>query len=229
MSQSLPTTALWPPVRARRSGDVHAIRRPAGRHVSTSTDTDSAPTAAEPSRLLARIAAGDEAAVATCVAEYGSLLWSLARRWSPDTADAEDAVQEIFFDLWKSAARFDATKASERSFVVMVARRRLIDRLRRRSRQVEAMAWPDEFDVPDPTTDASDRVSDAVDAEVLLSALNPMQRRLLERHLLDGKTHEEIAQEAAMPLGTVKSHIRRGLLKARALLAGRSPGPEAET
>lgn len=183
------------------------------------------PSVSAPSSLLPRIAAGDQSAVATCVTEYGPLLWSLARRWASDHADAEDAVQEIFFDLWKSAARFDAERATERSFVVMVARRRLIDRLRKRSRQLDTMAWPDDFDVADPARD-DDRIGDAVDAATLLEGLSPIQRQLLERHLLDGKTHDELAHETALPLGTVKSHIRRGLMRARALLAGRLIGPE---
>lgn len=219
MPQSLPMAVAWPALRTpapvRRQAPEDAVSE---RHVASATMDAPA--------LLLRIASGDEAAVSVCVAEYGALLWSLATRWSTDTADAEDAVQEIFFDLWKSAARFDPARATEVGFVVMVARRRLIDRLRRRSRQIEAMAWPDDFDLPDAAADASDRISDALDAETLLAGLTPVQRRLLERHLLDGKTHDEIALESAMPLGTVKSHIRRGLLKARALLAGRRSGSE---
>ena len=80
--------------------------------------------------LLPRIAAGDERAVRECVGRYASLVWSLARRWSVDALDAEDAVQEVFVDLWRTAARFDATRASEAGWVAMVARRRLIDRSR---------------------------------------------------------------------------------------------------
>jgi RNA polymerase sigma factor (sigma-70 family) len=222
MSQSLPSAVRWPSVHrvapARRARTESVVNEPPSLRLVEAESNAPA--------LLARIAAGDEDAVAQCVAEYGALLWSLARRWATDSADAEDAVQEIFFDVWKSAARFDAARATERSFVVMVARRRLIDRLRRRSRQLDAMSWPDEFDVADPSADPSTQVSVAVDAETMLAGLTPVQRRLLERHLLDGKTHDEIALESAMPLGTVKSHIRRGLLKARALLAGRLSGSE---
>ena len=63
--------------------------------------------------LLPRIAAGDERAVRDCLARYGALVWSLARRWSPDGGDAEDAVQEIFIDLWRTAARYDTSRTSE--------------------------------------------------------------------------------------------------------------------
>src|ERR1041385_2281154 len=83
--------------------------------------------------LLARVAGGDPRAVRDCIARYGGLVWSIARRF--EAADAEDAVQEIFLDLWKSAARFDGRIASEAAFVAMIARRRLIDRKRTRGRR----------------------------------------------------------------------------------------------
>jgi RNA polymerase sigma-70 factor (ECF subfamily) len=66
---------------------------------------------AEP--LLPRIAAGDERAVRECVARYGSLVWSLVRRWSPNPQEAEDAVQDVFIDIWRTASRFDASRATE--------------------------------------------------------------------------------------------------------------------
>ena len=182
----------------------------------------------EPAPLLPRIAAGDESAVRACVARYGPMLLAVARRWSPDATEAEDAVQEICFDLWRHAARFDATKSTERGFVAMVARRRLIDRHRQRTRRIAMDPVPEGFDLPADEPDAGDRVSDAMSAQEVLALLSPPQRRFIERHLLDGKTHDEIAREANVPLGTVKSHIHRGLQKARALLAGRAvPTQEA--
>lgn len=183
-------------------------------------------TVATETSLLARIAAGDEAAVRDCVAAFGGLVLGLARRWSADPADAEDAVQEIFYDLWKSAHRFDPAKASERGFVAMLARRRLIDRARKRRRDIASEPFPEGFDLPDEGSDRAARGVEALDARAALARLAPIQRQLLERHLLDGKTHDEIARETALPLGTVKSHIRRGLLKARALLAGAAAGED---
>lgn len=172
--------------------------------------------------LLPRIAAGDERAVRECVGRYASLVWSLARRWSVDALDAEDAVQEVFVDLWRTAARFDATRASEAGWVAMVARRRLIDRSRRRLRGPVLEQFPTGFDAEDESEcdrDADiDRESRAERARAVLRALAPAQRRLLELSLLEGKTHDEIARETDLPLGTVKSHIRRGLQRARALL-----------
>lgn len=182
--------------------------------------------------VLPRIAAGDERAVRECVARYGALVWSLARRWTVDALDAEDAVQDVFIDLWRTADRFDASRASEAGWVAMVARRRLIDRSRRRLRGPQLEPFPMGFDIEDESDgdrDAEiDRDARAERARAVLRSLAPSQRKLLELSLLDGKTHDEISRETDLPLGTVKSHIRRGLLRARALLMSASPIAHAE-
>ncbi|HYW49699.1 MAG TPA: sigma-70 family RNA polymerase sigma factor [Gemmatimonadaceae bacterium] len=200
------------------------MTRPAGSessraHLALVTDriVDGAPL--EP--LLPRIAAGDERAVRECVARYGALVWSLARRWSPESVDAEDAVQEIFIDLWKTAARYDAARTSEAGWVAMIARRRLIDRARRRERLPAMESIPDDFDVASESERDLDREWRAEQARAVLRELPPAQRRMLELSLLHGRTHDEIARETETPLGTVKSHIRRGLQRARDLLAAR--------
>jgi DNA-directed RNA polymerase specialized sigma24 family protein len=87
--------------------------------------------------ILQRVAAGDSSAVDDCLAQYGALVWSLARRHSPNYSDAEDAVQEAFLGIWQGAGRFDPEKGSETTFITMIVRRRLIDRHRKRGRQLE--------------------------------------------------------------------------------------------
>ncbi len=172
--------------------------------------------------LLPRIAAGDERAVRDCVARYGALVWSLARRWTPDGGDPEDAVQEVFIDLWRTAARYDVSRSSEAGWVAMIARRRLIDRARKRERLPALESIPDNFDVASESERDLDREWRAEQARAVLRELPPAQRRMLELSLLHGRTHDEIARETDTPLGTVKSHIRRGLQRARDLLAART-------
>lgn len=185
---------------------------------------------AEP--LLPRIAAGDERAVRECVNRYGSLVWSLVRRWSPDAQEAEDAVQDVFIDLWRTASRFDPARATEPGWVAMVTRRRLIDRMRRRQRLPDVEPLSDELDVADERSEdiagSIDRMTRADRARAILRDLPAAQRRMLELSLLEGKTHDEIARETDTPLGTVKSHIRRGLKRARDLLNGAGIGAEGE-
>ncbi|MEM6731858.1 MAG: sigma-70 family RNA polymerase sigma factor, partial [Myxococcota bacterium] len=85
--------------------------------------------------VLERVGRNDRAAAQECIESYSGLVWSLARRFLRNDADAEEAVQEIFVELWSSAHRYDPSRASESTFISMVARRRLIDRLRRTKRE----------------------------------------------------------------------------------------------
>jgi RNA polymerase sigma factor (sigma-70 family) len=166
--------------------------------------------------LLARIAAGDRDAMRECLARYGGLVWSIARRFE---IDAEDAVQEIFVEVWKSAARYDAAVASEAVFVGMIARRRLIDRRRTRGRRpvTESIA-----DVPSLAARNSgpDTCAEASQAARALDKLRPDQRRVIVMATCHGMSHGEIAEETGLPLGTVKAHVRRGLMSIRAALLG---------
>jgi RNA polymerase sigma factor (sigma-70 family) len=172
--------------------------------------------------LLPRIAAGDERAVRECVTRYGPLVYSLARRWSAEFGDVDDAVQEIFIDLWRTAARYDAARTSEAGWIAMIARRRLIDRARKRERLPALESIPDGFDVASENERDLDREWRAEQARAVLRELPAVQRRMLELSLVHGRTHDEIAKETETPLGTVKSHIRRGLQRARDLLAARA-------
>jgi RNA polymerase sigma factor (sigma-70 family) len=166
--------------------------------------------------VLQRIASGDATAVHECIDTYGALIWSLARRLTRTPADAEDAAQEIFLDIWRSAGRFDPSQGSDKVFIAMIARRRLIDRLRRISSEppldsvdvFETVAWSD------PGTAAA--IShEAEQAARALQELRPEQRRVLELGLLHGLSQSEIAARLGMPLGTVKSFMRRGLIRVR--------------
>ncbi|HXI77305.1 MAG TPA: sigma-70 family RNA polymerase sigma factor [Steroidobacteraceae bacterium] len=168
------------------------------------------------SSVLQRIASGDSAAVRECIEQYGPLVWSLARRLSRSPSDAEDATQEIFLDIWRSAGRFDASQGSDKLFIAMIARRRLIDRLRKTSAEppmdpveaLESVAWAD------PGT-ASQTSVEAEQARRALAELRPEQRQVLELGLLHGLSQSEIAAQLGLPLGTVKSDMRRGLIKVR--------------
>jgi RNA polymerase sigma-70 factor (ECF subfamily) len=173
-----------------------------------------------PQTTLERIAAGDAGAVAECLERFGGLVWSIARRLAGDAAEAEEVVQEVFVDLWKSAERFDPGRSSETAFVAMIARRRAIDRRRKLGRR-----QPLEELVAEPPHPASDEGFEAVEvrdearrASAALAELRPEQQRVLKLSIFDGLTHEEIAVRAGMPLGTVKTHARRGLIRLRELL-----------
>jgi RNA polymerase sigma-70 factor (ECF subfamily) len=150
---------------------------------------------------------------------FGGLVWSLARRQTSGGADADDAVQEIFIDVWKSAARFDPSIASESTFVATIARRRLIDRGRRRQRRIDAAIIPEAVQPEaEPAPDLSDRNEQAVRATAALEQLRPEQQRILQLSIYHGRSHEEISRSTGLPLGTVKTHARRGLIRLREIL-----------
>lgn len=168
-----------------------------------------------PESILQRIAAGEAGAVQECIDQYGNLVWSIARRFTAAAADAEDAVQEVFLDLWKSAARFDPARASETTFVAMIARRRLIDLLRRSESRPKLAVMPEHFDA---ASEEFQRLEDSIEANSAARAfatLKPEQRRVLLLSIYQGMSHGEIVEATGIPLGTVKSHIRRGLVEVR--------------
>jgi RNA polymerase sigma-70 factor (ECF subfamily) len=180
--------------------------------------------------VLERIAGGDSSAVKECMDAYGGLVWSLARRLSVSAADAEDATQEVFLEIWKSAARYDARVGSEAVFVATIARRRLIDRMRARKRRPQTEEFDEQF-VVDAALEVPDSGALAVESEIAMRALAQLgegERQILVMGIVDGLTHSEIALATGKPLGTVKTQMRRGLIKIRTLLGSETPATEQD-
>lgn len=166
--------------------------------------------------ILHRIAAGDAQAVQDCLNKYGGLIWSIARKMLHNSEEAEDAVQEIFVDIWKNAGRFDEVKSSETTFIAMIARRRLIDKIRHSTRRLS----PDSLDdvLLEPFTRADKEMQTGVEAEEAAKAmrnLRPEQQQVLRLSIVQGMSHQEISDATGMPLGTVKTHARRGIIQVR--------------
>jgi RNA polymerase sigma-70 factor (ECF subfamily) len=157
--------------------------------------------------------------------EFGGLVWAIARRMTRTRADAEDAVQEIFVDIWRSAGRYDPRQGSEKVFVATIARRRLIDRIRRG--KLDHLRDPEEALEDLRWAHSGDDGEIAVEAEHaarVVARLRPEQRKVLRMGLLEGMTHSEIARATGMPLGTVKTLMRRGLIQVREWLhVGQAP------
>ena len=168
--------------------------------------------------LLPRVAGGDPAAVRECISLYGGRVRAVALR-SLGPAAADDATQEVFIDLWRNAGRYDPARGCEAVFVMTIARRRCIDARRKLGARPAPTPLPDAL----PEAVRPDRVSvseEAARARSVMDNLGGEQRTAIELAVCDGFTHEEVARKMSLPLGTVKSHIRRGLSRVRAALGG---------
>jgi RNA polymerase sigma-70 factor (ECF subfamily) len=178
--------------------------------------------------LLERIAAGEAAAIDECIDRYRGLIWSLVRRHLRQPADAEDVVQEVFIAIWRNAARFDSRIASESTFITMIARRRLIDRQRKQSRRIEASALVDE---PVGRSAAHESLLESSEyanrAREMMGRLREEEQKVLQMAYLDGFSQSQIAEATELPLGTVKTHTRRGLDRLRKLLETAAPAEES--
>lgn len=166
--------------------------------------------------ILQRIANGDGSAVQDCLNKYGGLIWSIARKMLRHSNEAEDAVQEIFVDIWKNARRFDESRSSETTFIAMIARRRLIDRIRYSSRRISADSLDDVLLEPFSRSDKDVQMGiEAEQAAEAMRNLRPEQQQVLRLSIIQGMSHQEISEATGMPLGTVKTHARRGILQVR--------------
>ncbi|MBX9736115.1 MAG: sigma-70 family RNA polymerase sigma factor [Phycisphaerales bacterium] len=156
---------------------------------------------------------------------YGGLVYALARRFCFEQSEVEDAVQEVFTAIWQAGARFDPALGSEETFVAMVTRRRLIDRRRRAMRRhmprvdgevlhAVAASGSDNGD-PGEIGEVGSLGEDSRRAIELLRTLRPEQQAVIRLSICQGLSHEAISNLLDMPLGTVKTHVRRGLIALR--------------
>jgi len=160
----------------------------------------------------AAFARGDEAALEALYCDVSSLVFTLAKRALGSDMDAEDVTQQTFVSAWKGRDGYDPQRGPLRAWVVGIAKRRIADALAARSRDVRvASEAAREAFVAEVGGREMDRVLLAYEVE----SLGDPQAQVVSMAFFDGHTHEDIAQRLDMPLGTVKSHIRRGLVALR--------------
>ena len=180
------------------------------------------------STLLQRVASGDPDAMEECLTNFGGLVWRIVSVRCLNRSDAEDVVQDVFLDLWKSAARFDPFVASESTFVAMIARRRVIDHQRKKQRSLSTTSLAEGAEGLAGSSTGNLReieVSDeALKARRLMSELKTEEQSVLRMSIDEGLSQSQIAEKTKLPLGTVKTHARRGLLRLRKLLTGQGGG-----
>jgi RNA polymerase sigma-70 factor (ECF subfamily) len=163
--------------------------------------------------LLAKIQGGEEGAMGSLYDRYSKMVYSVALRVLRDTAAAEDVMQEIFMQMWRTPGSFIATKGSLGGWLAVVARNRAIDTLRRKrpSEEIEEISLASTFNL----AEESERNLLMERARAAVVTLPPEQRKMLEMAFFDGLTHSEIAEMTGDPLGTVKTRIRSALMTVR--------------
>lgn len=179
--------------------------------------------------LVARIAAGDETALARLYDALGTLAYSLARAILHDPAESEDAVADAFLQVWTTARSFDDSRASVVAWVSMIVRTRALDRLRARKRRFATIEKAAGFDMegmalpianPGPGPEGAAELAEVRQrVAAVLAELPAPQRRVIELAFFHGLSHSEIADALGEPLGTIKTRIRAGMEKLRAGLA----------
>lgn len=172
---------------------------------------------------MARLAGGERAALEEVYRLTHVKLFGICLRILADRKEAEDALQEVYVNLWRRAARFDPARASPISWLATFARNAAIDRLRRG----KAMRGTEPIEAADGIASDSPAADELlIEAERnarihhCLDALEPNQRAAIRTAFFEGRTYAELAAAQDTPLGTVKSWIRRGLMRLKTCLEG---------
>lgn len=220
--------ALATPIGASHELDalfVLRARTPQAPRTKTDRATPIARDPAEDSRLcelVARIAAADQKALSQLYDATVSRVYSMARGITQNLHCAEEVTEDVYWQVWRQALRFDRQRGPVMAWLLTLARSRALDHLRRRD---EATPHPEPHLLVEDDGDSQDNpaqlMSGAERDRALrdaLESLDPLPRQLLALAFYRGLTHEEISAQTSLPLGTVKSHIRRGLTTLRGRL-----------
>ena len=208
---------LQPPANfAFRTGQSCGITTAMNRPES---DGRSTPEGDELARLLAAVASGDRGAFAVLYQRTSAKLYGICLRVLGSEHDAQDVLQDVYVTVWRKAELFDSAKASPITWLAVLARNKGIDRLRRRPVGSDGMEAA--VDVEDDAPLATEVIEQRQDVSRLTGCLDELDERarvMIRSAFLDGATYSELAKREGVPLGTMKSWIRRGLLRLKGCL-----------
>jgi RNA polymerase sigma factor (sigma-70 family) len=182
--------------------------------------------------LAERLRAGDQTALREAYDQHGAAVLHLAQRLLGNRADAEDVTQVTFVAAWTGRDGFDPQRGSMLGWLLGIARRKAVDRIRVAAREQRTAETAQVQQPAAPVEESPERIVDRLVVADEMKRLPEEQRRTLELAFFDDLTHPQIAAVTGLPLGTVKSHIRRGMANLRrrwevdsATLGSRSAGP----
>ena len=183
------------------------------------SSTASPSVASDTASLLLSCGRGDRASFRALYDRWGPRLHGIALRITRQPALAADATHDTFVQVWQQADRFDPARGSAEAFLVSLVRYRALDIVRRHAREIPGYEADER---PDETPDALAQLVGTAEGAALhrcLGLLDAERRRLVVMAFVDGLSHSELAEKLRVPLGTVKSWIRRSLLALRECLA----------
>jgi RNA polymerase sigma-70 factor (ECF subfamily) len=166
---------------------------------------------------MRRVAADDQQAIAELYDRFGSLVFRMACQSMPSRAEAEDAVQEVFIRLWRTAGRYDDRRSALVTWVMLISRRHLVDKLRRSKARLRPASIDQAGEAVARGGDAG-RMELAEKMKVVMERIEQLpelQRTVVTRAYLGGQTLRQIGEELGTPLGTVKSALSRALVRLR--------------
>jgi RNA polymerase sigma-70 factor (ECF subfamily) len=172
--------------------------------------------------FLDRMRAGDERGLAELYDRWSDRVHSLAEHLLRDARDAEDIVEETFWQAWRSAARYDASRGAVGTWLLTICRSRALDKLRARRRRPEDASLDESPAVADSAADPADTVVAGETGRIVRAALKELpneQRQALELAYFRGLSQSEIAEKTGQPLGTIKTRMRLAMNKLRERLA----------
>jgi RNA polymerase sigma-70 factor (ECF subfamily) len=169
--------------------------------------------------LLGAVAEGEQRALADLYARTSAKLYGICLRLLGNESEAEDVLQETFLTVWRKASAFDPSRASPITWLAVLARNKALDRLRQRRAGGEPIEAAAQIADDSPTADSL--VEAAEDRERLAGCLSELEARhgaLIRAAFLDGASYPELAERESVPLGTMKSWMRRSLTRLRGCL-----------
>lgn len=170
----------------------------------------------DPDDLLSAVGRGDRDAFALLYDTLAPAVYGMARRVARSDAIAEEITQEVMLEVWRTAGRFDASRGSARAYVLTLAHRRAVDRVRSeeasrtRAERVGARQAVRPFDV---VSEAAERSWGRTRVVKALEKLTDLQRQAIELAYFDGLSQSQIAEALSLPLGTVKTRMRDGMIR----------------
>ena len=166
--------------------------------------------------LMQQVAQGKESALRTLYDRFGNLVFRNACQVLGSVSESEDATQEVFVQIWRTADRYDPTRSKLITWVMLISRRMFIDRLRRRMVRPNSISLnQDLHDVASADTQNNEIKEGSAAIRRRMNELPDLQREVIERVYLQGFSLREVAEQRNLPVGTIKSALSRGLGRLR--------------